>query len=597
MLKPTGKNDYIVLSALYIIMAFICGITWLKWGNLTIDCGREMYIPAAINEGKRLYLDLWYPYGPLIPYWNALLYRLFGTQLSVLYANGIAVISIIVLTLYSLSRVFLPISHSFTIVFAFLLQAFQLNIFNYVLPYSYAAVYGSMFSVVLIWLLVQNCYKDEPWHIVAAGMISGMTLLTKIEFGMASYGILMIAIAIRAFTNRSVKKFTYDIFLCIPGLLLSIGIYMKLVSISSFAFIFEENIAISPKSYFVKNYGILWPKSLDFTMDVPVLFKSVFVGLSGAVILLACLWIASVYWKARRTMSILAIGLCFFHLSVAFTSKVLKIDLPSLLLDVAPYFFFNSGLIWMSVILLLFTFVTWKNSGYSNRDAATLIVTIGSILLGARMLTSMAPTNYPIYYDIVPYLGWYLALYRFSGKWQVRPTEKIWRAFNILICCGLVAITMSHYGVYRRPYLLSTARGAIYTEQQKGEAYSQLIDFLTLAKSRSEYFVTMPEDVSLYYFTATQAPSRWHTITPYTLPPGDLTSRYLDELDRARIKYVILSNRSAIEYGTPLFGIDYNTSIYQWITQKYKVIGQVGVYERVVSPPHWGALIYQRMGD
>jgi hypothetical protein len=42
-------------------MAFLSVLTWKRWGSLLIDCGREMYIPAALSQGKRLYFDLWYP--------------------------------------------------------------------------------------------------------------------------------------------------------------------------------------------------------------------------------------------------------------------------------------------------------------------------------------------------------------------------------------------------------------------------------------------------------------------------------------------------------------------------------------------------------
>jgi hypothetical protein len=41
--------------------------TWAHWGNLTIDTGREMYIPAVLAEGKMLYRDIWFMYGPAAP--------------------------------------------------------------------------------------------------------------------------------------------------------------------------------------------------------------------------------------------------------------------------------------------------------------------------------------------------------------------------------------------------------------------------------------------------------------------------------------------------------------------------------------------------
>jgi hypothetical protein len=39
-------------------------------------------------QGKTLYRDLWYPYGPLAPYLNSVLYRFAGVDLAVLYWAG-----------------------------------------------------------------------------------------------------------------------------------------------------------------------------------------------------------------------------------------------------------------------------------------------------------------------------------------------------------------------------------------------------------------------------------------------------------------------------------------------------------------------------
>ena len=62
--------------------------------------GREMYVPAALAEGKMFYRDVWYLYGPAGPY-ISLFFRAFGTHLSVLYwAVSLSVLGCAVL-LYS----------------------------------------------------------------------------------------------------------------------------------------------------------------------------------------------------------------------------------------------------------------------------------------------------------------------------------------------------------------------------------------------------------------------------------------------------------------------------------------------------------------
>jgi hypothetical protein len=594
--EPFGNRnaDLIARGVLILVLVLICGITWEKWGNLTIDCGREMYIPAAISQGKRLYFDLWYPYGPLIPYWNAFLFRIFGIHLSVLYATGIAIVAIITLTLYSLSRTFLPIWLSFTVGFAFLVRAFHHDIFNYVLPYSYPAAYGAMFSTVLLWLLVQDCFEERRWRILAAGWVAGLTLLTKIEFGLSAYGFIACAIAIRAANARTTRKIVRDAVACAPGILLCTGIYGVLVIKSSFSFIFEENIPLSPNSYFVSVFGKHWLHSLGFTTDPSLLIVSVYIGLFFAGVHLAALWLASLTRAARRLLFTVAVGICGIHLVLPFAGKLSGVAVPKIVTLIVPLLFFNQGLLWLAVVLLIVSMKSWWRTGRSSQDSAVLMLAISTLALGVRVLVKMFPEGYSVFYGATAYLAWLVALYTLSRHLPVRPPEQVWKGFGIVLCCGLLATMGLYFTGNRRTFLIHSPRGSIYTDQSTGEGYSKVLAFLDTVKPRSEPFVTMPEDTSLYYFSATLAPNRWYVLVPGVLPPGELTSKYLEELDRARVNYVILSNRATPEYGMPIFGADYNRPIYRWLEQNFRVIAKIGAYERVPFPAQWGALIYER---
>ena len=46
------------------------------------------HVAAALAEGKMLYRDVWYLYGPGAPYLNSLLFRTFGIHLNVMYFAG-----------------------------------------------------------------------------------------------------------------------------------------------------------------------------------------------------------------------------------------------------------------------------------------------------------------------------------------------------------------------------------------------------------------------------------------------------------------------------------------------------------------------------
>ena len=86
--SPWNFTTIVALLLLIVLWAVKLYTTWGAWGNLTIDSGHEMYVPAMLAEGKQLYRDVWFTYGPAAPYFTSYLFRLFGAQLNVLYWAG-----------------------------------------------------------------------------------------------------------------------------------------------------------------------------------------------------------------------------------------------------------------------------------------------------------------------------------------------------------------------------------------------------------------------------------------------------------------------------------------------------------------------------
>jgi hypothetical protein len=56
------------LLTLIAIWAACLHATWGAWGSLTVDSGREMYVSAVLAQGKLLYRDVWYNFGPAAPF-------------------------------------------------------------------------------------------------------------------------------------------------------------------------------------------------------------------------------------------------------------------------------------------------------------------------------------------------------------------------------------------------------------------------------------------------------------------------------------------------------------------------------------------------
>jgi hypothetical protein len=576
-----------------LILIVLCTLTWRKWGYLPIDSGREMYVPAAISEGRRLYFDLTYPYGPLIPYWHAALFRLFGIHLGVLIGAGVSVVGIVTLLLYSVSRVFLPVWLSFAAVFAFLLEAFQVDLFNYILPYSYPAAYGSMFSVLLLWLLLRSEYKPGALYTVAAGLLAGLMMLTKLEFGVAGYAGLGCALVLRSVRAKSIRELFEGLCACIPGALLWLWIYGWYLHTAGADFFLGENLSILPTSHFQQHFARLWNEKTGLVLSPQALAISAARGLAGFGILVGCIVLAARSKLGRWALPAVVFCLCGIHLVsiAAQVANVARVD--RLAVKVLHPLFFNSGMIWVGLIVVGMAAAT-RRRGDRSQQQSTIVLCTMAMVCGVRVLTRITPSGYSMYFDVLVYLVFLVGLYRVSKLFSVELDGDFGKAVAGILCVSMVTLTLEYYPIRQRSYLVSSERGALYTSPAVGKGFSQALTFLESARQKSQRVVVMPEDTALYFFSGASAPSRWFIVTPQVLPPGEATAKYIEELERADVRYAIVSDRATPEFGLPVFGVDYGQQIFAWLGKNFRVTQRIGEYEPVAFPREWGALVYER---
>src|SRR5687768_13988090 len=91
-------------AAIIILFLFMIAASWERWTQPLIDHGREMNLPVRILTGEKIYGDVQVLYGPFAPQFNALLYRIFVINLSVLKAAGAVCAILILLMIHKLAR-------------------------------------------------------------------------------------------------------------------------------------------------------------------------------------------------------------------------------------------------------------------------------------------------------------------------------------------------------------------------------------------------------------------------------------------------------------------------------------------------------------
>src|ERR1043166_8212874 len=181
---------WIWLAGVYLLLVVI---SWKRWAHPIVDCGREMYGPWQIAEGKLLYRDLFWMYGPLVPYWHALLFKLFGVHLNVLYAVGLLLTATQTSLVFLIARRVLSLGLAMLAALLFLVQfAIRPNLGNLVFPYSFNADYASLLNLAALWLVLRHREGKKTGTLIAGGTCVGLSLLSKQEIGLAGFAFLAI---------------------------------------------------------------------------------------------------------------------------------------------------------------------------------------------------------------------------------------------------------------------------------------------------------------------------------------------------------------------------------------------------------------------
>ncbi len=585
---PWNRTTYITLGALGALWALLMYSTWATWGELTVDCGREMYVPAALAAGKMLYRDVWFLNGPAAPYFNSLLFRLFGVNLNVLYWAGSLSALGSALFLYLIGMRLSSWVVGWTVGAVVLLQAFQPGLFCFPMPYSFSAVYGCLTACIFLWLIISACTStSRPW-MFGAGTAAAVALLLKLEYGTACYSALALLIAARAFRERAWKCIAADILAILPGAVLCVGVIGWMVSIAGVEFITQENILSWPTSYFMRTYGKYWLEYRGFSLN-----GGAFGGAMLRTAILACV-VVGLYWLLRRARSDRSAIFLGAELGVAGLAFLVTF-LPWQAQRLFRWIFFPQDMVlYTSVAALAAWWYFWRQPSVDRRLQIALLLSFCS-LLAFRILLLMNPAGYPIYYNGPVVVAFLLVMSRLIIP-RRDPSRLLVLQAEVLVCFAcLTAVALHSIPLYARGMEfvpLTTERGTIRVAKQTAENYQAAIAFMKAEDAKGESVLSVPEDTSLYFLSATLCPTRIFAFAPGVLSPGKVTDELIQEIERRHVGSLIWSNCESREYGVAMFGTDYDQALGNYFRSHYRPVRPLPN-----DGPGWAAVIWERNSD
>ncbi len=594
MIKRETLLDCFVFIVIGGSFFYLLSATWLKWGDLVVDTGRELWLPAQLLKGKVLYRDLFYEYGPLPPYVISLLYKVFGVHINTIVGCGIVLTIFISLYLYKLSLCFLGKLESGLVVVTFLFAFafgyyFYAGIFNTILPYSFASVFFLLFAITALYFFVLFIKKGERYYLLLWVFSCTAMLLCRIELSFLLWGVFLVVAIILVLFRRDLGAGPAEVTLLFPVLAAFLIYALFLVSTSSWEGFYESTIhhilSVQKNSFNDAVSGMDNIGGNTLLMVKSLILHLFYISIAaGGVILTGRFRINRAGRFFCYLLTFCALSGFWFHVGYSGEDHIQYRLLPVIIL---------SGAVSTTVALS-------KRVGDDKKNITLLSVFLVALVLLLRNFFYSSPHSvYGFYLLAVPLMVYYVFLLRLTSEafrfispnFSASAFSGILIVFFLLLIIPHWRISSNHYK--QRMASIVTERGTLFfMHDLRTVRLFEAIDFLSKHVRPEESMVVIPEGVGVNFFTGRENPCGYYNFTP-TVVDVIGEEKIVHEFSEKRPDYIVIVQRRTTEYGYPSFGVDYGNKINDWIKEKYGLNKIIGSYP-FTRDDDYGIAVYKR---
>jgi hypothetical protein len=305
------------------LLAYFLRVSWRKWPDPIVDSSQEWYAAWRIAEGGRLFHEGRWNYGPLSAYFNGELFRVFGSNLTVLFtANLLIYAAILVLTYMAFRRAWgwlgaFAACAVFISIFSFS-HLTSIGNYNYAAPYSHSSTHGILLMFVALFVAAAWCRGESPGFALLLGICGGIAAVLKPEFMLAMGMVGAGALALRFLQRNPVSAAEWALLVAgamAPTLLFTLGFWTHEPFSAAFAHASNAwwRVVVKP----IASPGFVAGQSLMAGFDHPwrngwTEFKD---GVC-AIIVLAAIWAAGCFINSPASKKRIALLLIFGGIAV-----------------------------------------------------------------------------------------------------------------------------------------------------------------------------------------------------------------------------------------------------------------------------------------
>lgn len=536
-----------------------------------------------------LYRDLWYPYGPLVPYMQAILVWCFGIHLNTFYCFGLFLNLSIACLIYSIARRLIPPLAAVVVSIVCLRQGFSEFIFNYVFPYSYSAVVGLTLVLVCIFFLFQYVDTRVDRKLIFAGLAAGLALLCKQEFGAAALMAIGFVIVWDLVESRSLVGLFRQVLTIAPGVLLAVLVYGWFFWRLTPDFMLRENFSLSPNSQFMKTVGPRWIALQGFRFVPSEMLATFAIVVFSLAIWFLGAWLFSGAVSSRWMLPVSACILTLVLLGGVSSYKWAQIPY-----NLSYVVTFPIGMYCIAPVILIAAIAGLPRCLDRATRCIIALLAVFAMALALRVMLVIFPTGYSVYYDpplFILFMMVVTVMLWFAARHLTRA-DRI-HLVNCFLLMDAVWFLLAPFPVHlHQPVPVETPIGTIYSRPAEAVLVPQMISFVRAQAAAGKRVLILPDFPMLYVMGGMEAPSRWYELVPGLLDSGD-EKQLMADAESQHVEYVIVTNRPTFEYGYPYFGVDWGMETYSWIYSNFEQSGEFGKFERRIDAP-FAALLYKR---
>lgn len=565
--------DLIVLIG--ILIGFVV-LTWGRWAHPIVDFGREVYVPWRLCEGEILYRDIAYLFGPLPPYWNAFLFKIFGVSLQTLRFADVGLTCAITVLIYRLFYLCLGRFEAFFLTLCFIsLFATSFGMgwnMYYLAPYSHNPLFAIFFGFIALNLLQSYGQKSSEAKLFTLGAVLGLQCLSRIEiFCLFVIGILVGFLIQAKNRGSSAKDSAFKISLLCLGILIPVTaaflyFFVVLKSVDALLYIlgYQKNwVNLSQVYIYTKQY-VQWKLNLVL----------------GSFSFLWCAYLcAIVYLASRELANIKQMKNPGFNIAWIFFLAVLFGCLGFTIGTEFIYHVPRSQSIFAVIAGSYFFRRMKKAANDAERNSSWVMLTLCVIALLMMVKTPLLAWlyGYALLYNLPGCLLLGVCLMTiFAGR-----MEKLFSAGRfvrtlaavIIIVMGVNVMSRSYGKLMLRKTRISNGVETMYSLGKEnrwgpGESVNKFIAWTKSQLGPNDTFVCLPEGVMLNYLTRHKVSGRDITYMPAEIAVFGEESMLADLKQRAP-DYFVLIHTNAFPYGMDNFSEDYLPMIKNWVISNY----------------------------